>query len=162
MKADDYDVTGALQAMAMFGLGNGDETAWNEAMAASKELFAALSKLSKYGFHVGPRRDSFGRAVENSIAFVTGNGRWVVTVKYTAGGDSCFEYAATDYPKRDRNAEMNWKPLPVIFDPSVNAFTGKELDDRATPAPGQPRPRRSAVTVIVEAVIAEFRDIMTG
>jgi hypothetical protein len=161
MKADDYDLSGAQHAMANFGLGNGDQTAWKEALAASEELFAALGKLNIYGFQVGKGRDSFGRAIENSVVFSLGNGGWVIAVKYSAGVDSCFEYAVANTPKRDRNAEMKWTPLPVVFDASVNGFTGKELDDRATREPGEPKPRRSAVTVIVEAVIAEFKDITT-
>ena len=161
MKADDYDLAGALEAMAAFGLGNGDESASKEAEAACRELLAALTKLDgRYGFNVGKGRSQSARAHDYTVAISAGNGRWIITVAYRPGSDSCFVYGATEFLRRDRNEEIVWKPLPITFDPNAGRFVGKELD-AATVRRDQLRPRVDAVTVIVEAVIKELRDLMS-
>jgi hypothetical protein len=66
MKADDYDLDGAVEAMAQFGLLNGDKDATNEANAAAREVLAALAKLKRYGFSVAVGRNGFGRTDETS------------------------------------------------------------------------------------------------
>jgi hypothetical protein len=47
------------------------------------------------------------------------------------------------------------KELDVVldFDPSTQAFVGREPDRFHTPVPGQPIPRRPAIAVLVESIL---------
>ena len=43
--------------------------------------------------------------------------------------------------------------LPLILDPVRGKLTSSEIDENLTPKPGEPKPRRSAMAVLAEAVV---------
>ena len=57
--------------------------------------------------------------------------------------------------------ERSGTEVPLDFDRDAQAFVGRELDRFRTSVPGEPIPRRPAIAVLVEAILAAAKEEKT-
>jgi hypothetical protein len=120
-----------------------------EEVAAHKRVIDQLVELS--GCVPGVHVEASGRAPSQAAAMFLfshrdENGRRVV-VRWAAQR----RCQVVQSLQAEGNEIDQPTPTATVFDASLGEFRGTELDEYATPIPGEPRPWRSAVTVIVEA-----------